>query len=652
MIREGIARAVERTDLSSEMAGAIMDEMMSGTATPSQIGSFMTAMRMKGETEDELVGFAESMRRVAARVVAPEGAVDLCGTGGDGSGTFNISTVASFVVAGAGVPVAKHGNRSVSSSSGSADLLHSLGIPYDLTASEVQESLDRTGYGFMFAPVFHASMRNVLGPRREIGMRTFFNLLGPMSNPAGVGSQLLGVYDATLVRKVANVLLRLGTGRAMVVHGAGMDEITNTGGTHVADLRDGSVKEYDIHPTDFGFDLSEPGQLACESPVHSARAAMSILKGERSPRREVVVMNAGAAIHVAGAAADINEGISMAQEAIDCGRALAKLKQISDFASMKQRERQLLSGVGSLVGKELHPDALRNRCHELSDELVKRVPSLEGGQELIANLDPALMTQPNALTIISLTRILSLCSGGANDYPKARQSPASFIGCLSSPGLSIIGEYKPRSPSMAALSPPPEPELAAAIYERSGLAAVSVLVENVFFGGSPELFAWFRSRVNSPMLFKDFVVSEKQLQLARGLGADAVLLIAKALGTEALDCLVRRSRAMRLEPVVELHDADDVLKLESIDAFHSVNVLGVNSRDLRTLRVDIGGMQALRRRLPRDRLVIAESGVKSGDDLLSLEGFDGALVGSALMEAEDLATKVQELVSCGRRMAS
>jgi anthranilate phosphoribosyltransferase len=652
MIREGIAQAVERRSLSSEMASAIMAEMMSGAATPAQIGSFITAMRMKGETEEELLGFAQAMRRGGAKITAPAGAVDLCGTGGDGSGTFNISTVASFVVAAAGVPVAKHGNRSVSSSSGSADLLDSLGIPYDLGPREVQECLTSTGYGFMFAPVFHASMRNVLAPRREVGLRTFFNLLGPMSNPAGVKSQLMGVYDINLVGKIAGVLGKLSVDRAMVVHGSGMDEITNTGSTHVAELREGKVAEHDLRPSDFGFDLAEPDQLAGHSPAHSARAAISVLKGERSPRREVVLMNAGAALYVAGAAQDLHEGIALAEEAIDSGKAMRKLRQIADFSLSKERDRQQSAEVGSLVGRKLQPEVLRVRCAELTEQLVKKISDLRDGPEAMEPLDPDIISRPNVLSVISLTRVLSLSSDRANDTLSGRQSTESFSERLSSPGLSIIGEYKPRAPSRASLSPPPDAKLAASIYEQTGMAAVSVLVENVFFGGSPELFAQFRASVRSPMLFKDFVVSEKQLELARGLGADAVLLISKALRADALDMFVRRSQELNLEPVVEVHDANDVEKLEAMGSGRFVKVVGVNSRDLTSLRLDLGGMQAVRRRLSRDKLVIAESGIRSGKDLLSLKGFDGVLVGSALMEAEDFAGKARELVAFGRRVAS
>ncbi|HUU07130.1 MAG TPA: anthranilate phosphoribosyltransferase, partial [Thermoplasmata archaeon] len=237
MIQEGIRLAAEGTALSVDLAEGIMDEMMSGKATPSQMASFLTAMRVKGETKDELLGFVKCMRSKAKRVSAPEGAVDLCGTGGDGARTFNISTVASFVVAACGVPVAKHGNRAISSRSGSADVLTALGIPITLAQADVERCVKETGIGFMFAPRFHESMRNVMATRREIGIRTFFNILGPMSNPADVKRQLIGVYDPRIARTVAEVMHDLGSERVMVVHGAGMDEITNTGPTKVVELR-------------------------------------------------------------------------------------------------------------------------------------------------------------------------------------------------------------------------------------------------------------------------------------------------------------------------------------------------------------------------------------------------------------------------------
>ena len=330
MIREAIVRISTGTDLTPAEAGRVMEEIMRGAATPAQVGGFLTALRMKGESETEIAAFARAMRAAAVPVVlpAPEMRVDTCGTGGDGAGTFNISTAAAFVAAGAGVSIVKHGNRGVSSRCGSADVLEALGVPVAIPPDRVAEVLSAAGIAFLFAPAYHPAMQHARSARQEIGIRTVFNLLGPLTNPARAGAHLLGVYDPRLTVPVARVLGDLGAERAMVVHGAGLDEIATSGPTMVAELRDGDVRTYTLDCTEFGIPRSSVDALRGGGPAENARTLLSVLSGESGPAREIVVLNAGAAIYLGGKAGDIARGIARAETSIDSGAALDRLRRL------------------------------------------------------------------------------------------------------------------------------------------------------------------------------------------------------------------------------------------------------------------------------------------------------------------------------------
>jgi anthranilate phosphoribosyltransferase len=309
-----------------------MGTIMDGEATPAQIGALLAALAVRGETEDEVVGFARVMRERAVPLSAA-GAVDTCGTGGDGAGTFNISTVASFVVAGCGVPVAKHGNRSASGSCGSADVLEALGIRLDPPVATVQKSLDEAGWAFLFAPGFHASTRHAVGPRKELGVRTCFNLLGPLTNPARPTAQVVGVPRPQLAAFLARCLQRLGIARAWVVHGAGLDEMSLCGLTEVAALEDGTVRTFTVTPQDAGLAPCDPAALRGGDAQANAAIARSVLEGRKGAARDVVVLNAAAALLLAGRAADLREGARLAERAIDEGRAAAVLARAREVAA-------------------------------------------------------------------------------------------------------------------------------------------------------------------------------------------------------------------------------------------------------------------------------------------------------------------------------
>lgn len=330
MIREAIARLVERVNLEQGEAEAVMQEIMSGEATPVQIGAFVTALRMKGETAGEIAGCAGAMRSNCIKVVtARRPLTDTCGTGGDGANSFNVSTAVALVIAGAGVLVAKHGNRSVSSRCGSADVLEALGVRIELRPEQMARCIDEIGIGFLYAPLLHPAMKHAGLPRREIGIRTIFNILGPLTNPASASTQLLGVYDPGLVETMAEVLGILGVHSALVVHGAGgMDELSLAGSNRVARLRDGKVDTYYLDPRELGLSLAESSEIRGGLPEENAVAIRAVLGGEKGARRDTVLLNAAAGLVAAERVSDFKEGLGLAAESIDSGTASGKLDDL------------------------------------------------------------------------------------------------------------------------------------------------------------------------------------------------------------------------------------------------------------------------------------------------------------------------------------
>ncbi|MFH1594490.1 MAG: anthranilate phosphoribosyltransferase [Candidatus Omnitrophota bacterium] len=335
MIKEAIEKVKKRIDLSESEIEAVFTEIMSGKADTDTIASFLVSLKDKGECIDEITGAARIMREFATKInTGRPKLLDTCGTGGDSSGTFNISTVSAFVVAGAGCSVAKHGNRAVSSKAGSADLLEKLGVNINVEAEVAQKCIDQIGIGFLFAPTLHTAMKYAMPARRMIKSRSIFNILGPLTNPAGARYQMLGVYDDRLVDTLANVLKNLGSLSAMVVHGTdGMDEITTTGATHVAELKDNNVRSYVLNPVDMGLTLAKAKDLKGGDAEMNAGIAVSLLTGDNGPKRDIVTLNAGAAIYVMGEAESIKDGMVMAAESIDSGKALEKLERLKELTN-------------------------------------------------------------------------------------------------------------------------------------------------------------------------------------------------------------------------------------------------------------------------------------------------------------------------------
>lgn len=335
MIKEAIEKVTKRIDLSADEMRACFEEIMSGKAAHADIVAFLDGLRKKGETVEEITAAALVMREKSFHIkVEGGGVIDTCGTGGTGLNTFNISTTAALVAAGCGVRVAKHGNRSSSGHCGSADVLEALGVKINMEPGNVAKCIKEVGIGFMFAPAFHAAMKHAIGPRKELGGKTIFNILGPLSNPAGATHQVIGVYDAGLTEILAGVLKNLGSKRALVVHGSdGLDEITITGSTKISELDKGKIKTYEVSPGDFGLKKASLEAIKGASPKENAEIVISILKGERSSRRDIVLANAAAGIVCSGRAKDLKEGMELAAGSIDSGKALEKLYSLIEMTN-------------------------------------------------------------------------------------------------------------------------------------------------------------------------------------------------------------------------------------------------------------------------------------------------------------------------------
>jgi anthranilate phosphoribosyltransferase len=349
-IIEAIKKVVDRMDLTAEEAESVLESIMTGQCTDAQIASLLTALRMKGETVYELTGFATVMRRKAARIhpraavsaeiggTDREALIDTCGTGGDVSGSFNVSTAAAFVVAGAGLRVAKHGNRSISSQCGSADVVEALGVRIELSPETIGRCIDEIGIGFLHAPLLHDAMKYVALARRQMGIRTIFNMLGPLTNPAGANTQVVGVYAAHLTELLARVLGQLGSTRALVVHGSdGLDEITITAESKVTELRDGELETYTVAPEDFGLARATLAEIQGGDARQNSQIILGVLRGERGARRDIVLLNAAAALVASGKTVDLTEGVAVAAQSIDGGKALDKLERLIEFTSRTGR---------------------------------------------------------------------------------------------------------------------------------------------------------------------------------------------------------------------------------------------------------------------------------------------------------------------------
>ena len=590
MIAEALNKIVEGGSLDAAEAEGVMAAVMAGEVSPARLAALLTALRMKGESDDEILGFARAMRAAAVAVAAPPDAIDTCGTGGDFSNTFNISTGSAIVAAAAGVTVAKHGNRSATSQCGSADVLEALGVKIAVTAEQAERCLERVGIAFLFAPAFHPAMRHAGPTRAELGIRTVFNILGPLSSPAGVKRQALGVARPELGARMAAILGGLGCERALVFHGSdGLDEITLAGPTTVHDLRGGTVTSYEIGPDDLGLAGAPRDALAGGGPEENAAILRSLFAGETGPKRDALLANAAAALVVAGKADDLPEGVRLAAEVIDAAPPR------TSSASSPPSPRRSRASRGHLPRRHRRTQARRSRSGQ--------------GRDPLADLKARAASLP---------------------------PPLDFRGALDAPGIQVIAEVKKASPSRGDIAPHADHVETARAYAAAGAAAISVLTEEPHFKGRLSYLTDIKhglGEVCPPLLRKDFIVDPYQVYEARAYGADALLLIVASLTGGELADFMGTAAELGLGCLVEVHDAEEAERAAGAGA----SVVGINNRDLRSFTTDLETTRRVRPHVGEGATVVSESGIKTAQDAARLAGWgvDAFLIGEALMTAPD-----------------
>ncbi len=577
---------LERLAARQALSAAEMEEavaaIMAGELTPAQIAGLLMALRTKGETIDEITGAARAMRRFAKPVASSHVLVDTCGTGGDGSGTFNISTTAALIAAGAGVFVAKHGNRAMSGKVGGADVLEALGVQLDLEPEAVARCLDRAGIAFLFAQSYHPAMRHAGPVRRELGVRTIFNLLGPLSNPAGAKRQVLGVFSERWIEPLASALQQLGSERALVVHGQdGLDEISLCAPTRIAELGDGAVRVYEIAPEDFGLERCAAEDLRGGDSEQNAEIVRRVLRGDATrAQSDVALLNAAAAIWMGGAATSLSDGLEWARRSVAEGKATAALENLIEASNAM-----------------------------ILDEIV--AARREDVREAKGRVD----------------------RGGLERRAMYAEPRRGFLAALRRHRRAVIAEVKKASPSRGVIRTDFEPSWIATRYAECGAAAISVLTEERHFQGKLEYLAAIRGAVSVPLLRKDFIFDEYQIVEARAWGADAVLLIVAALDDAELRSLSQAARSLELDVLVEVHTEAELERALAAGA----DLIGVNNRNLHTFETTLQTAIDLAPRIPASAHRVAESGIHDEADIERLEGagYSTFLVGESLMREED-----------------
>ena len=589
VLTHAIDRLADGEDLAADEASRVLREVMEGNASEAETAGLLVALRTKGETVHEIAGLAATMRSLALRVDAGDDLVDTAGTGG-GRPTFNVSTTAAFVAAGAGCRVAKHGNRSATSQCGSADVIEALGARIDLEPEEVAHCIDAVGFGFMFAPKHHAAMRYVVPVRRALGVRTIFNFLGPLTNPAGARRQVIGVSDRSRLEMMAAALGELGTDRALVVSSAdGLDEFSVSGATRVVELREGELATYEVTPEEVGLERAADGAVGAGTPDANARVLRRVLEGEPGTERSLALLNAAAAVYVSGRAESIREGVESAARIDRLRRRAVHAREISGAVAMSIR-------LDELVG------ATREAVHRRKRE-----------------------------------RPLAEVEREAGAQPEGRP----FAEALSRPGTSLIAEHKRRSPSAGTIREGASCAELVQAYERGGAAAVSVLTEEAHFGGSLADLREARAAIHLPILRKDFTIDRYQLYEAKAAGADAILLVVGSMEPAELGALLNEAWGLDLDAIVEVATEEELATALEWD----VDVLGINNRNLEDFSVDLERTFDLLHDVPTGKVVVSESGIHTREQIEGLEevGVDAVLIGEMLMRAPDPEAAVREL---------
>ncbi|MCL1950173.1 MAG: anthranilate phosphoribosyltransferase [Turicibacter sp.] len=589
-IQEALLQLKGMKDLEYDLAYGVMEEMMTGRASDVQVAAYLTALSMKGTTTLEITAHAANMRSHCPRLLHEADVLEIVGTGGDKANTFNISTVSAILSAACGVPVAKHGNRSATSKCGAADVLEQLGVNIELAPEKSVEMLSKIGICFMFAQKYHTGMKHVSHIRKALGIPTIFNILGPLTNPAGAKMELLGVYDKELVEPLAQTLCNLGVTSGMVVHGEdGLDEITTTGTTFVCEVRDGWVKKYELTPEQFGMKRAKLEDLVGGSPAENAQIARNILSGEQGPKTDIVLLNVGAALYIAGKTPTIQAGIEVAREAIAAHKAIQKL-----------------------------------------DEFVAHSNKKDILQEIAAKTRERVALAKQKIPMEQIKALADKCS------PRP-----SFEKALRRAGLAFICEVKKASPSKGIIAESFNPLEVAKSYERLGAEAISVLTEPFYFQGSGDDLREIAQQVAVPLLRKDFVVDEYMIYEAKVLGASAILLICSLLDEKTLQKYLDIAHKIGLDVLVEVHsEAEAKMALQT-----SARIIGVNHRNLSDFTMDMGLSHKIKPLISEGMVFVAESGIHTAEDIAQIAA-DAVLVGESLMRHGE--AKMRELREAAR----
>ena len=598
-INEAVEKFSSGNSLKKSEIKEVFLSIMNNECNDAEIIAFLMTLKTKGETVEEITGAAEVLREMSLKLnLNSKELVDTCGTGGDGQNTFNISTASAIVAATAGVKIAKHGNKSISSKSGSADLLEYSGINIDLDEEQAQKCFDDNGITFMFAPKYHKAMKNVANVRKNIKTRTIFNVLGPLSNPANANYQILGVYDKKLVLPIAKVIKDLGVKRAMVVHSEeGLDEISCEKDTYIAELNEGKISEYTINPKEFDLEILPLESLKVNTVEESFKIFMDMLNNKNKAAVNIVSLNAGSAIYISGVRDSLKEGIEFARELIISGKALNKFEDIKKSMPEKITTPKILEEI------------LENKAKEVTERKSK-----------ISVQDLKEINYMNSLK---------------------RDFKGALINKISQNKAAVIAEIKRASPSLGELNMNIIPAKVAADFESMGAACLSVLTDAKYFKGSGAILEMAKKGCGLPVLRKDFIIDEYQIDESVTMGADCILLIVSALDKVLLKNLYDAAKIRDLDVIVEVHDYNELELALEIDC----DIIGINNRNLHTFDVDLNTSEELVKYIKDDQLIIAESGIHTYEDVKKMNqcGINTFLVGESLMTAKDPINKFKEI---------
>ena len=598
-INEAVEKFSSGNSLKKNEIKEVFLSIMNNECNDAEIISFLMTLKTKGETVEEITGAAEVLREMSQKLkLNSQELVDTCGTGGDGQNTFNISTASAIVAAAAGVKIAKHGNKSISSKSGSSDLLEFSGINIDLDEEQAQKCFDDNGITFMFAPKYHKAMKNVANVRKNIKTRTIFNVLGPLSNPANAKYQILGVYDKKLILPIAKVIKDLGVKRAMVVHSEeGLDEISCEKDTYIAEVNENKISEYKINPKEFGLEILSLESLKVDSVEESYKIFMNMLENKDETAVNIVSLNAGAAIYISGIKENLKEGIEFAKELIISGKALKKFEDLKKSMPEKLNTPKILEEI------------LENKAKEVAD-------------------------RKNKMTVQDLKEITYM-------YSLKRDFKGALINKISKNKSAVIAEIKRASPSLGELNMNIIPAKVAADFEAMGAACLSVLTDAKYFKGSGAILEMAKKGCGLPVLRKDFIIDEYQIDESVTMGADCILLIVSALDKTLLKNLYDAAKVRDLDVIVEVHDYSELESALEIEC----DIIGINNRNLHTFDVDLNTSVELVKYIKDDQLIIAESGIHNFEDVKKMNecGINTFLVGESLMTSKDPINKFKEI---------